>query len=228
VEQYFRTLRVDDDTTRIEFTATLLKEHAALWYRLQCLRHDGHPYATWDEFRTALKQTFTPVNQEKRARDRLASLRQTTSAQRYIQEFTSLCLEISDLHSTEQLDRFVRGLKPHVRREVELRDPKTFDEATTIAERVDQISFAATRTKPIQGSRPSTSSGPQPMELGAMRTVPTVKKTRLTPEERQDLRQRKACFYCRESGHMMADCPNKPKNFNKPGNGQRRPPSNRW
>jgi hypothetical protein len=160
-----------------------------------------------------------PVNSEKRARDRLAALRQTTSVRRYIQEFTDLCLGIPDLHASEQFHRFVQGLKANIRREVELQDPMTFEEATRIAERVDAISFAH-RSEPPRPfvPRPSfSSSQPEPMELGSMnvdrrRPPAAVNPSRLSAEDRRRLRDTNACFYCRQPGHIMSRCPQRPGN----------------
>ena len=130
LNSYFRALQINDDQQRISYATCLLQGHAAQWFRLQCLRtSDSQPYRTWAEMEAALEKQFKPVNLEKRARDRLAELRQQTSVRRYLEQFTTLCLEIPDLHPTEQFHRFIHGLKPHVRRELELQDPKTFDEA---------------------------------------------------------------------------------------------------
>lgn len=220
---YFRAVNVVSERQKIDYAVCLLQGHAAQWYRLQSLRApDSEPYASWDEFQDALEKQFMPVNFEKRARDRLAALKQVTSVQRYIKEFTDICLEIPDLHSSEQFHRFVQGLKPNVRREVELQDPLTFNEATRIAERIDAISFAH-RSEPsrVPAPRPSYSrsdSRPEPMELGSMsvdRRRPSAAanlSSRLSAEDRRRLRDANACFYCRKPGHIMARCPDRPGN----------------
>jgi hypothetical protein len=216
---YFRAANIVLDRHKIDYAVCLFQGHASQWYRLQCLRvPDGEPYATWADLQQALVKQFTPVNYEKRARDRLAALKQVTSVRRYIQEFTDLCLEIPDLHPSEQFHRFVQGLKPNVRREVELQDPQTFDEATKVAERVDSISFAH-RSEPPRAPAPRPSySRPEPMELGSMdvdRRRPSAAAnlpSRLSAEDRRRLRDSNACFYCRQPGHIMSRCPSRPGN----------------
>jgi len=44
------------------------------------------------------------------------------------------------------LDKFIRGLKPKTRIEVELRDPRTPDEAYRLADRFDRIVYGVKTT----------------------------------------------------------------------------------
>src|SRR5205814_4364918 len=50
------------------------------------------------------------------------------------------------LSQTQILDKFIRGLKPKTRIEVELRDPKTPEEAYRLADRFDRIVYSAKST----------------------------------------------------------------------------------
>lgn len=231
VEQYFKMMEVNSDVKRMQYASTLLRGQAQLWYRLQCLRVEGDdaPFDSWAAFVTALRQQFTTINIIKRARDRLANLRQYRDVQRYVFEFNSLCLKIPDITISEKMDRFIRGLKPNIRKEIELREPETLEEAMSMAERVDNI-HSATYFNPRlssfrSNSRPvNNSSGPTPMDLGAMKTSDRRENKgpgRLTPEERERLRKIGGCFYCRQTGHTLDQCPLRPerpsfsKNFNK-------------
>ncbi|KAJ9507191.1 hypothetical protein QJQ45_004801 [Haematococcus lacustris] len=165
----------------------------------------------------ALERQFAPVNRLRHARDRLAALTQTSSVRRYLGEFTALCLEVTDLSPAEQLDRFIRGLKPSVRRELELREPTSFSEASTIADRVDAISYSTSTSRssyrpPSAPRPPRPETAAVPMELDAMlHTSPSRSRgTRLSDAQRAALRDSKACFYCRKAGHTMKDCPIRP------------------
>ncbi|KAJ9532845.1 hypothetical protein QJQ45_010962 [Haematococcus lacustris] len=213
----FFTIAELTDAQRIVYVATLLSGHALLWYRSSV-----SSFTSWTCFVAAFERQFAPVNRLRHARDRLAALTQTSSVRRYLGEFTALCLEVTDLSPAEQLDRFIRGLKPSVRRELELREPTSFSEASTIADRVDAISYftSASRSsyRPPSTPRPSRpETAAVPMELDAMlHTSPSRSRgTRLSDAQRAALRDSKACFYCRKAGHTMKDCPIRPPRPNR-------------
>lgn len=209
LNSYLGLTNVTDDKFKIQFAASLLEEHAARWYRLQT--QNGFSFPNWEDFQKALLEFFKPVNALKVARDRLAALVQKDSVRNYVQRFTELCLEIPDLGETEQLDRFVRGLRVEVRREVDLHDPKTFNEAAKIAERWDCIAgprpnfgFKKNYHPPIffKNSGSSLSkNAPQPMEIDAIPTQPRrvkrgIKQNNSVP-----------CYLCKQIGHRISDCP---------------------
>ncbi|KAJ9512027.1 hypothetical protein QJQ45_004586 [Haematococcus lacustris] len=185
---------------RLLAVASYLDGAALTWYRSLL---SSQALSSWDSFKASFTRQFTPVNQQRHAMDQLAACHQITSARQYITEFSNLCLLISDLSPAEKLDRFLRGLKPAVRRELELREPTSFEEAAAMADRVDAITF---------GSRPRLLKLPEPEPVAAMEldALQVSKGPRLSAAERQQLRDLGACFYCRKPGHLMKDCPNKP------------------
>ncbi|KAJ9508984.1 hypothetical protein QJQ45_028315, partial [Haematococcus lacustris] len=213
----FFTISELTDAQRIVYVATLLSGHALLWYRSSV-----SSFTSWTCFVAAFERQFAPVNRLRHARDRLAALTQTSSVRRYLGEFTALCLEVTDLSPAEQLDRFIRGLKPSVRRELELREPTSFSEASTIADRVDAISYSTSTSRssyrpPSAPRPPRPETAAVPMELDAMlHTSPSRSRgTRLSDAQRAALRDSKACFYCRKAGHTMKDCPIRPPRPNR-------------
>ncbi|KAJ9514193.1 hypothetical protein QJQ45_002282 [Haematococcus lacustris] len=141
---------------RLLAVASYLDGAALTWYRSLL---SSQALSSWDSFKASFTRQFTPVNQQRHARDQLAACHQITSARQYIMEFSNLCLLISDLSPAEKLDRFLRGLKPAVRRELELREPTSFEEAAAMADRVDAITF---------GSRPRLLKLPEPEPVAAM------------------------------------------------------------
>jgi hypothetical protein len=206
VEQYLRISPIEE-TQRIPFAASFFEDKAAIWWRsvYQDLSKNNTNWS-WNDFVTHLRQQFRPVNANKIARDRLATLQQTNSVQAYTHLFRTTILEITDISEAEKLDRYVRGLKPYVRREVELRSPKNFDEAIIIADRVDAITYSL-RTSSYDQQKP-TKSEPMPMELDAIR------QKSLTNSEREQLRRTGGCFYCRGQGHISRNCPKKKRSVN--------------
>jgi hypothetical protein len=125
------------------------------------------------------------------------------------------------MQDEELLDRFVRGLKPRTRMDVVMREPQSFDEAVKLADRYDSLfsprfsfnrqpSGVNTRSQPSAFPAPLSSNPilptPTPMEIDALRCKPSP----LTTEERARLLKSGGCFYCRQLGHILANCPSKP------------------
>ncbi|CAI7787943.1 unnamed protein product [Closterium sp. NIES-54] len=112
VEEYLRLSHVAGEEWA-PFAGTLLRGSAVAWW--QSVRP---AIQTWHQFKEALVASYEPINAMARARDRLANLRQRTSATYYIAESCDISTEISDLSTAEALDTFKRGLKDDVRMEI--------------------------------------------------------------------------------------------------------------
>jgi hypothetical protein len=142
VLQYAYITGIADDD-RVKWAATYLTGKAATWWRGMVMQQaEGDiDRVTWDQFCIGLKGMFKPVNAKKIARDKLAALKQTHSVAKYNYDITQLFLEIGDIHESEKLDRYVRGLKDKVRMEVELTEPTTLAVAMSKAQRVDGITY---------------------------------------------------------------------------------------
>lgn len=204
VQQYFELCAIDS-RMQVPFAASLLRDNAAIWWRNHVLQSNlgmEERIKAWTTFSKALQDQFRPINAIKIARDKLASLHQITSVHEYSFQFRTLVLEIPSMSEEEKIDRFVRGLKPQTRREVDLREPMTLNDAIRIADRFDVISYKPwSQQYPV---RPSSNTGPVPMEIDAIQT-----RKKLTPTERERLLRIGACFYCRQPGHMAQACPEK-------------------
>jgi hypothetical protein len=108
-----------------------------------------------------------------------------------------------------------------------MHDPDIFQKAVKLANRYDSLwgsvnLFSNTRRTPSGTLATSTKppptpnsflsrsvnlggSHPTPIEIDALQRKPTP----LTQTERAHLIKIGACFYCRQTGHMIGDCPNK-------------------
>ena len=115
MEEYFRLCKLTDPKEQTDYGASFFKDNAAVWWRNR--RQGNTPMPEWIDVKKALVAQFKPVNSNKIARDRLASLRQTKSVQSYTYAFQSTILEIEDISESEKLDRYVRGLKERIRQE---------------------------------------------------------------------------------------------------------------
>ena len=228
------------DVQKINYAAACLEGVAAKWWSVHCEDH-LRPGATYESFSEALHKRFTPPNLEQRARDKLLSVRQTSTVAAYTERFLDLSLDIPGLDVSQALHQYIFGLKPEVKTDVLLRHPPTLAEAITLAdesERTRQDGMAADR---VPGRHPPNSrfrprypphrqygrstnppaSHPVPMELGAAHAPP--KRSPLTPQEREYLRTHNGCFYCRRTGHTRDHCPEWKARYGQhpSGNGRR-------
>jgi hypothetical protein len=175
---------------------------------------------------TNLVANFVPNNASRVARDKLAALHQRSGVADYIREFRMVALDIPDMNESEKLDRFTRGLKPFLRKEVLLKEPNRLDDAIQLVTKLDAATYSAYNSHRSSDSSSaghnsdSTSSeggadGCAPMELNAANssrstTPPTSQFQKLTPEMRAQLLAEGKCLYCRKPGHLRVDCPTRP------------------
>lgn len=228
VDHWLRAGRVQLEMEKIILATGLLRGAALSWWRSVELA--PNPPITWEDFRGRLKEAFQPINPVETARDRLARLRQTTSANAYATIFRNVTLEIPGITDDEKKDRFIRGLKRRTQEEVRLRTPSTFEEAVQLAVRYDSL-MRPSNWGGGTARDGSSSHGPAPMELGAITSTnrPSSyrpngqnpngrdpngssspnQRTKLTPELRQQLIKEGKCFYCRKPGHRALQCPEK-------------------
>lgn len=202
MEQYCELLPVPE-ANRIAFTATFLKDNAALWWRsyFQSIDWNGANAPDWNEFLAAIRQQFVPVNTTHSAYDRLHRLKQHTSVNQYNHAFREIMLELPHIDAATKLHFYIQGLKDHVRPLVALQQPQNLAAAEAIAERVDAVTFQTkNRTPgPRYNHNSRTPGGTTSMELDAI--------SKLTPAERERLRKEGGCFRCRKPGHLARDCP---------------------
>ena len=232
-QMYFQGMETPADK-QVFLAAGLLTGSAKSWWRYTCLAHGGNETLySWDAFSAELLSRFRAVNSTRHARDKLANLRQDGSVRTYAQTMQELSLQVPGIQDEELLDRFIRGLKPRTRQEVIMREPATFEEAVKLADRYDSLwgsaglhsgfvrpTFASNGARtsraqtPLSFSNPAPTrstnpggTGPVPMEIDALRRKP---RAPLTQTERARLVKVGGCFYCRQPGHLIAECPNKP------------------
>jgi Retrotransposon gag protein/Zinc knuckle len=157
-------------------------------------------------------------------RDEWAYLRQTTTVSDYYARLTQLAMQLGEVEQERLVDKFVRGLKPKTRTEVELRDPQTLEEASRVADRFDTIVYHRPSFVPSPSFHQEDTRG-EPMQLDALRMIhdtpdhvkidafrtknQSSKLRKLTNDERAHLRSLNACFKCRKQGHIARECPTK-------------------
>jgi len=225
IEEQFQLLNLTNEEQKIQIAGMALRKEAKVWYHFARNPDSPNRVTTWKEFTTQLRDNFCPIDPIKVARDRIADLRQVSSVRDYTSRFRQLTNIITNMSETEKLDRYVRGLKPRTRQEVDMKEPQTFIEAVKIAERIDpymERSFQRPRFTP----RPTSIStrpydGPIPMDINSMEK----QRSPLSNEEKEYRRRHKLCSYCGSPKHEVKDCtarPQKPFYFSPQGNLQGR------
>ena len=72
----------------------------------------GRPrFSSWDDLKSELKVQFYPENAEYQARCKLSELQQSGTIKEYVQKFSGIMLDISDMAEADRLYNFQRGLK---------------------------------------------------------------------------------------------------------------------
>src|SRR5204863_958877 len=128
------------------FVSTLLRDEALLWYRSSHETWDLNTPLTWVILRAAMREYFAPPNEDRRLQDEWANLKQYGTVFEYVSVLTALAMRIPGLSQIQILDKFIHGLKPKTRIEVELRDLKTPDEAYRLADHFDRIVYGTRNT----------------------------------------------------------------------------------
>lgn len=118
-KHYLAAVGMESDPAGVYVIAARLQGHAASWYRSQCTTH-SKTYTRPMDLIHDLLEAFKPTNAVEQARDALAELKQQENVQEYTRRFKQLLLAIPDIHESEILDRYKRGLKPKIKQQVKL------------------------------------------------------------------------------------------------------------
>jgi len=199
VEQYF-ILTDMPAHKQGSYVSTLLRGEALLWYRASYERWNPETPLTWEILRTAMREYFIPPNEDRRLRDEWANLKQYGTVSEYVSVLKALAMQIPGVTQTQILDKFIRGLKPKTRIEVELRDPRTPDEAYRLADRFDRIVYGA-KTSSFLTENYNRYSPTASTSYGEPMQIDTLRPRRLGQKKFQG-----RCFACQKPGHIAADC----------------------
>ena len=208
---------------------TLFGGEAAIWFRYH-FPESVADTLQWETVRDALRGFFIPPNKDRRLQDEWARLHQISTVAEYISRFCNLVMQLPKQEQPMLVDKFIRGLKPKTRIELELKDPQTLDEAFRLADRYDAIVYRKVFNNEISNfSKPSTrieyEDGGEPMQLDVLHVNKNIKRKhqgtklrenkslqKLSDEDRIHLRSIGACFKCRKTGHMARECLEQSKN----------------
>lgn len=133
---YFRAAAAMTGAAQVAFAQACLTGPALAW-----LRSDQAAYhsPTFEQFEAFLKARWLPIESTKTARARIVGIAQADgeSASDYAERFQGYAAMASDMHEADKVFHFVRGLKSHVGKVVNDRDPTSLHAAMQHATRAD-------------------------------------------------------------------------------------------
>lgn len=212
VEQYFYAAGATDDQQKIIFAGQQLRDNAARWW-MSVLQ--GQRPSSWEDFKTSILRQYQPINPALAARQELKRCVQRGSVQDYVSRLRTIFLRIPTITDEEKLERFKDGLKHEILFKLIEREPGSFEDAVRYAEHYDVLTYTF-RQQQQRAAEPRTASAaaygaPTPMELGAVpehaRSSSQLKLPKLTEAEKQRCMDKQLCFYCRQPGHSISQCP---------------------
>lgn len=107
-----------DDEEALQIAVSYLQESAHEWWISFCQTEEGELVEGWEDLKTALVDRFDTINKEKSARDKLARWRQIKDVASFNEDFQKIILEIPNISMEEQVDRYTRGLKSYIWKEL--------------------------------------------------------------------------------------------------------------
>ncbi|ETN10682.1 hypothetical protein PPTG_22679 [Phytophthora nicotianae INRA-310] len=173
--------------------ASNLRDGAASWYHNRIMI-GKEPISSIDEFESALRDEFLPPDQQHRLRAALRSCKQTTDVEEYVSRFRKIIAQVRDMSALVKVDHFIMGLKPETRKEVNYLNRNSLNAAISAAQAYERAHFGGGRR-----SHAARRDGPEPMDIYQVIARPTL----------EQCHRQRLCFYCRESGHRISDCPKK-------------------
>lgn len=230
--------------SKVAFVMSLLSGKASAW--AVALTGSNSPLCqTLESFTSEMLRVFDHPLQSKEASGRLLSLRQGSGpVSAYSIDFRILATECGwDDKALQGI--FFRGLSEEVKDELAARDETSnLEELISLSIRLDDRLRERRRERsgryryPVPSPHTSSPRQPElppaasPQEFATTTTSVTpspsseepmqLGRMKLTPEERQRRFNQRLCIYCGEGGHILSDCPKRPKDR------ARQPPEGRW
>ncbi|XP_076890463.1 uncharacterized protein LOC143541544 [Bidens hawaiensis] len=204
--QYFKGISIVDDQVKINTASAYLKDTVALWWRCKTVEIEEGTCLmnTWADFVREFKNQFYPENAEDEARLRLRNIRHSGSLKDYINEYTSIILEIPDLTEKVRLFNFLANLQAWARVELKRRGVQHLSSAISITEGLNDYPRKDMENKKPKDRKPSheKGGGAKPHQLNDHKTPPQWKSRDKKPMKTDD-----RCFICDGLGHRARECP---------------------
>ena len=226
----------DNEGLKIGFILSLMTKGEASDWAEQFLEACINPHTralefpTYDEFLTKLHADFKQEDEVRDAANKLKTLRQgNRTAEELVTEFRLLIGKAGFRGDNERdhyhlIEKFQEALHPRLTLKILHAEevPDTIEGWYKKAIRYDLNRRRAAEL--YSGKKQKETPKPYVGKEGykkkwnferPARDPNAMDVDRMTVEERNDLMKKGACFFCKEPGHLAADCPKKKKNYGK-------------
>jgi len=166
-EQYFRVQEIPNHK-QVDVAANSFEKNAMQWFvRLRNSLQDNTSteetkiLTDWVTFKIAFLSYFQPVEIKRIARAKLNSIIQKGSISSYCNHFMDLLNKLggnTEMELQQQLFLFRKGINPHIRVYVDLKEPKNLDEAMRFAQRFEAEAFVTRNESGIYKANNNTKS----------------------------------------------------------------------
>lgn len=214
-------LTYSSDRAKVAFIMSLLSGKASAW-AVALVNRDSPVCNTLTSFTSEMQRVFDHPLQGKEASSRLLSLHQGSgSVSAYSIDFRILATECGwDDKALQGI--FYRGLSEAVKDELAARDETTnLEDLISLSIRLDNRLRERRRERTARSSYSSPSPQPRTPHLAELPAAQESSNTteepmqlgriRLPVEERQRRLRERLCIYCGQAGHILLNCPIRPK-----------------
>lgn len=218
MERYLLLAQIDSKL-KVIYAAQYLTDNAQFWYRTIAGNQFQSPSDNWIEFKETFKARFEDVNSDNKMLEQFFTITQagtrSRSLREYIETFTRLWSVVhTNISEPVAVSRFVQGLQPRTRIDVQRAQPVTLSAAIQLADAAEGINVQTFQPRQANNryqkqprrsdspgfGPPTPYYGPEPMDLSMM-TGP------VRPSMKTDQRQKGLCFMCNKPGHIARNCP---------------------
>jgi hypothetical protein len=188
MELWFNAAQVTE-ANKINQAVMLLEGYALTWWMAKV--RTGSQARRWIDFKDDITAQFQTIDVSRKAREKLHYLKQYTSVQQYIAEFSELVYQIPTMNLIEQYHHFRIGLKPEIRNEMDRqRIAESLQAIQTAALRYDDMFFNQRYTKRSD------------FKKNTYRRMDDKRSVQAIEEKKKTI----TCFKCQKPGHMAREC----------------------
>ncbi len=127
----------NDAGLALSVAVTCLRSSAERWFQRLCAT--GQTPLDFEDLCQQLERQYGVIDEQRKARDALLTLRQTHSVGDYIQKFESVVVCITDITESEALHKFIHGLKTDIKSRLLVSNPSDINEAMQFAQSLDDV-----------------------------------------------------------------------------------------